>query len=140
MIANNVIIGSGDFISSASTDYRSTYAAELCGVRAALQSIDYYLSQLNDDTKIDISVATDCLGVICRLRRLALVITMSTKLHPIVREFLHLTSKRLKSLEFIKVAAHQDDLKSFDKLSFLEQLNVKCDVRAKELMLEVSEE
>ena len=36
---------------------------------------------------LDISVATDCLGVMHRLEKLALVITMSTKLHPIVREF-----------------------------------------------------
>ena len=84
---------------------------------------------------LDISVATDCLGVMRRLERLALVITMSTKLHPIVREFLHVKSKRFKSIEFIKVDAHQDDLKSFDNLSFFEQLNVQCDVRAKELML-----
>ena len=80
---------------------------------------------------LDISVATDCLGVIRRLERQALVITMTTKLHSIVREFLHLKSKRFKSVEFIKVDAHQDDLKLFDDLSFFEQLNVKCDARSK---------
>lgn len=31
-------------------------------------------------------------------------------------------------------------LKSFDELSFLEQLNVKCDARAKALILIISEE
>ena len=61
------------------------------------------------------------------------------QIRSIVREFLHLKTKRFKSIEFIKVDAHQDDLKSFDELSFLEQLNVKCDARAKELMLNVSE-
>ena len=139
-IADNIIIGLGDFISSASTDCRSTHAAELCGDLVALQSIDYYLSQSKEDAKIDMSVATDCVGVITRLRTLALIVTMSTKLHAIVREFLHLASKRLKSLEFIKVAAHQDDLKSFNQLSFLEQLNVKCNARAKALILAVSED
>ena len=39
------------------------------------------------------------------------------------------------SLKFVKVEAHQDDINSFEQLSFLEQLNVKCDARAKELML-----
>ena len=87
---------------------------------------------------LDISVATDCLGVIRRLERHAQVTTMSTKLHPIVREVLHLNSKRFKSIDFIKLDAHQDELKSFDELSFLEQLNVKCDARAKELILKVS--
>lgn len=65
---------------------------------------------------------------------------MSTKFHPIAQEFLHLKSKRFKSIEFIKVDAHQDDLKSFDNLSFFKQLNVKCNVRAKELILKVSED
>ena len=117
-IADSMIIGSGDFITSSSTDYRSAYAAELCGVLASLQSIDYYLSQLNNTTMLEVSVATDCLGGIRRLERQAQVITMSTKLHPIVREFLHLKSKRFKSIEFVKVDDHEDDLKSFDKLSF----------------------
>ena len=89
---------------------------------------------------LDISVATDCLGVIRRLERQAVVITMSNKLNSIIREFLHLKSKRFKSVEFIKVDAHQDNLKLFDDLSFFEQLNVKCDVRAKELILKVSED
>ena len=80
---------------------------------------------------LDISVATDCLGVIRRLERQALVITMSNKLNSIIREFLHLKSKRFKSVEFIKVDAHQDNLKLFDDLSFFEQLNVQCDTWAK---------
>ena len=89
---------------------------------------------------IDARVATDCMGVMRRLERQAQVISMTTKLHPIVREFLLLKSKRFKSIAFVKVDAHQDDVKSFDELSFLEQLNVKCDSRAKSLILNVSEE
>ena len=60
---------------------------------------------------------------------------MSTKLHPIVHEFILLKYKRLRSLKFVKVEAHQDDIKSFEQMSFLEQLNVKCDARAKALTL-----
>ena len=140
VIADSAIIGSGDFITSSSKDYRSAYAAELCGVLASLQSIDNYLSKINDATMLEISVATYCLGVIRRLERHAQVTTMSTKLHPIVREVLHLNSKRFKSIDFIKLDAHQDELKSFDELSFLEKLNVKCDTRAKELILNTLED
>ena len=35
--------------------------------------------------------------------------------------------------------AHQDDVKSFDELSFLKKVNVKCDAREKELMLNALE-
>ena len=62
---------------------------------------------------------------------------MPTKLHPIVREFLLLKFKILKSVMFVKVEAHQHDVKSFDELSFLDQLNIQCDARAKALMLNV---
>ena len=34
----------------------------------------------------------------------------------------------------IKIAAHQDRLKSKDQLTWLEYLNTKCDKRAKELI------
>ena len=89
---------------------------------------------------IDVGVATDCLGAVRRLERQAQAVTMTIKSHPIVREFHLLKSKIFKSIEFIEVDAHQDDLKSLDELSFFEQLNVKCDDRAKALTLNVSED
>ena len=63
---------------------------------------------------IDVCIATDCLGVMRRLEWQAQAITITTKLHPIVRECLLLRSKRFQSIEFIKVDAHQDYLKSVD--------------------------
>lgn len=89
---------------------------------------------------VGLSIATDCKGVIDRLKNLNRIVTMSTALHPIVREILHLKKTRCKSLNFIKVAAHQDDIQEVDKLSFLEQLNVRCDIRAKELILSIEED
>ena len=135
-----MIIGEGDFITSSTADYRSAYAAELCGCLAAFQSIDHFLSELRESLKIELIFATDCLGVIRKLEKQAKVINMATKLHPIVREFSLLKSKRLKSVAFAKVEAHQDAVKSFDELTFFEQLNVKCDARAKVLILNVSED
>lgn len=60
---------------------------------------------------------------------------MATKTHPIVGDFFLLKYKILKLIKFIKVDAHQDDVKAFDELSFLEQSNVKCDARANVLTL-----
>ena len=85
-------------------------------------------------------MATDCLGVIRKLENQATAISMETKLHPIVREFLLLKSKILKYATFVKVDNRQDYVKSFDEFSFLEQLNVQCDSRAKVLMLNLSED
>ena len=65
---------------------------------------------------------------------------MSTKLHPIVREFFSFKSKILMYLKFVKVDAHQDDIKSFEQLTFLEKLHVKCDSRWKEIILSTPEE
>ena len=65
---------------------------------------------------------------------------MSTKLHPIIRELFLLKSKRLNYLKFVKVEVHQDNIKSFEQLSFLKQLNVKCDSREKSLMLNALED
>ena len=65
---------------------------------------------------------------------------MSTKLHPIVLEFFSFKSKRLRSLKFVKVEVHQDDIKSFKQLLFLEQINLKCDVKVKELILNTPED
>ena len=48
------------------------------------------------------------------------IISMATKLHTIVREFLLLKSNRLKYVTFVKVDSHQDDVKSFDELTFFE--------------------
>ena len=112
---NETIIGSGDFLSSASLDYRTSYTAELCGVLADLQHVDHFLSQTQDDTKLCVSVAADYQGVIDRLQKLARIVTMSTTFYPIAREILHLKMTRC-------IAAHQDDLKAVDQLSFLENL------------------
>ena len=65
--------------------------------------------------------------------------SISTKIHPIVTEFLSLRIKRLSSLEFFKVEAHQDDNNSFAQLSFFEKLNVEGDTRVKNLITSTKE-
>ena len=67
VVSDSTIIGAGNFITSATTDYRSAHAAELCRYLADLQSIDYFLSELNESSKIDVCVATDCLVMMRKL-------------------------------------------------------------------------
>ena len=90
----HVVLGStmtdpSDFINSTNLDYISAHAAELCEYLTALQIIDNFLSELNDSSKIDLDIETDCLGVMPKLERQAIVIIMSPKLHHVVRDFFH---------------------------------------------------
>ena len=93
MVSDSTIIGAGDYITSTTEDYRSACAVELCGCLAALQSIDYFLSELDESSKIDTRTATDCLGVMHRLDKQVTVISMKTKLHLIVRVFFCLSPR-----------------------------------------------
>ena len=69
VVADSMMIGAGDFITSSTTDYRSSCAAELCGCLDDLQSIDFFPSVLNESSNMDVSVATDYLGFICKLEK-----------------------------------------------------------------------
>ena len=93
MVSDSTIICAGDFITSTTLDYRLAHAAELCGYLAAPQSVDNFLSELNDSSKIDLRMETNCLDVMRELERQAIVISMSTTLHPIVHDFFHLNLK-----------------------------------------------
>ena len=69
-----MIIGEDDFIPSSTVDYRTACAAESCDCLADLQSIYYFLSELNESPKIEMCVATDCFGVVRKLEKQAKVI------------------------------------------------------------------
>ena len=129
--ADQTIIGVGDFITSTIPDYRSACAAEMYGCLETLQTIDKLFADNEDATQINLHIVSDCLGVVRELEKDSKVANMSTKLHRIIREILALKLKRLRSLMFTKVDAHQGHIKSLDQLSFLEQLNVECDIRTK---------
>ena len=87
-----------------------------------------------------LQISSDYIGVIRKLSTDSKVIIMSSASHPIFGKFLDLKVSRTKSLQFIKVDAHQDDVKSCDQPRFLEQLNVKFDARVKQLILKTSED
>ena len=76
-------------------------------------------------------IDSDYVGVIHKLEKVSKVVSTSTKLHPVIRDFFALKFKKLSSIQFTKVNEHQDDMTLFNRLSFLEQLNVECNLRAK---------
>ena len=112
----------------------------MCEFLEALQSIYKIFFDNEDGTKINLHITSDCLGVIIKLEKDFKVVSMSTKLHPIIRKFLSLNLKRLWSLMFTKVDEHQDDIKSLEQSSFLEKINTEFDARAKKLITESAED
>ena len=48
-----------------------------------------------------------------------------------IREFIALKFNKLSFIHSDKADMHKDDTKPFDQLSFLEQLNTDCGLRAK---------
>ena len=94
-----------------------------------------HLLKNKEPAKIELTIARDCLVVIRKLKTETKVVSMNTKLHPLVREFLSIKLKRSRSLKLIKVDAHQDDIKSFNQLTFFEQLNVECALRRNKLII-----
>ena len=78
MVADQMIIGSGDFLLSITPDYRHVCAAEICGYLAALQIIDKFCSSQNDSSQIELFIANNCLGVTHELERKSTVESMST--------------------------------------------------------------
>ena len=98
----------------------------------------FLFSTCDYSSQLEICIASDCLGVTRKLGNLSTVEIMSAKLHLIVREFLILKLKRLNSLKFIKVDAHQDDNKSFEQLTLFEKINVEYYSRSKRLIANTS--
>ena len=114
MVADRILIGAGDVVSYTTADHRSQCAAEMFGCLESLQRTSNIFVTNNDATKIEPAIASKCLVVIRKLEKETKIVSMNTKLHPIVRELIFIKLKRSSSLKFIKVDAHQDDTKSFE--------------------------
>ena len=96
IVTDQTITGVRDFITSTTPDYRSECTAEICRCLAALQITDKLFVGNEDATKINLHIASDCLGVIRKIEKHSKVVSMSTKLHPMIREFLYFKVKEIK--------------------------------------------
>ena len=86
VVTAQTLIGARDFVSSTTPDYQLAHVPEMCRCLAALQSISNLFLHNKDPTKIELAIACYCLGVIRKLEKKTIVVSMNTKLHPIVRE------------------------------------------------------
>ena len=75
-------------------NYKQECTAKTCGCLASPQSIEKLFVINEEATLINLHVFSDCLGVIRKLEKDSKLVSMSTKLHPIIRGFLSLQLKR----------------------------------------------
>ena len=87
LIVDQTIIGVGDFITSTTPGYRSACAAEMCGYLVDLQITHKLFDDNEIATQINLHIASDCIRVIRKLEKYSKVVSIHTKLHPIIKEF-----------------------------------------------------
>lgn len=93
MVTDQILIGTSDFVSSIAEDHLLAYAAKNCGFLSALQSMDNLFVNNNDSAKIKLALASYFLGLIHKLEKVTKLVSMNTKIHPIVRELLSIKLK-----------------------------------------------
>ena len=103
------------------------------GVLTSIKQIMLYHSL---DKKIDLILGSDCQSAIHKFSSRKRVISYNSKLSYVVRELLYIKQSYINSLTIVKIASHQDNIKRLNTLSFLERLNIQCDLEAKYLIRE----
>ena len=63
---------------------------------AALQTIDKLFDYKNNFTQINLHAAINFFGVICKLEKESKVVSISTKLHTMIREFITFKINEIK--------------------------------------------
>ena len=112
------------------------YAAEVCGGLGVLTSIKQIMIQHSQNNKIDLMLGSDCQSAIHKFSLRQKVISFDSKLSYIVRKLLHMKQAYINSLTTVKIAGHQDEVKRLNALSFLDRLNIQCDLEVKRLIQE----
>ena len=136
IISNNEKIGKANFICTIALPYRDSYALELCSTLAIMKIVKYLILESNDrENQFAISINTDCTLVIFFLFSTLKIISNIISLYQVKREILLLKQRHDIIIKPYKVDAHQDDIKSWNRLSFQEKLNTICNERAKRFIL-----
>ena len=84
--------------------------------------------------KVDLILGSNCQSAIHKFTSSHRVVSFDSKLSCPVRELINIKSTYARALSTIKIAAYQDDAKKSYELSFLERLNILCDIEAKQLI------
>ena len=88
VVADRTAIGTGDFLTSTTPDYRSVHEVDICGWIEDLQVIDKFIAKNDDVTQINLYIASDFLGVVRKIEKESKLVSMSTKLTPYLNNLL----------------------------------------------------
>ena len=79
-------------------------------------------------------LGSDCQSAIHKSSMRQKVVSFNSRISEVVREFLRIRDKCTHTVIAEKIAAYQDEVKREEKLSFMEHINIQCDVEAKALI------
>ena len=127
------LLVTGSFISSVALEYRHPYSAELCDCLSIIKFIDWIASK-HKFSGLKVSIGTECQSVINRLIYTPTVTSFSTSMYQVLKEIRKITADLDIKLHVFNIKAHQDDVRNFSDLSFVERENVACDLASKSLI------
>ena len=110
---------------------RSACAAEVCRGLGVLVAIEIVQGD-RACSKINFVLGSDCQSDIHKFSTRQKIMSFNSRISEVVREFLRIRNKCMNNLVTEKIAAHQDEVKRADQLSFMERINIQCDAEAKE--------
>ena len=130
------MIGHGRFVVKVPPHLQSAYVAKVCSRLGVLTPIKQIMIHHSQVKKIDLMLGSDYQSAIHKFSLRQRVISFNSKLSYIVQELLHIKWSYINNLTMVKIAGHQDNMKRLNALSFLECLNILCDLEAKKLIRE----
>ena len=99
-------------------------------------SIKQIIMHHNQVKKINLILGLDCQSAIHKFSLRQRLISFDSKLSYVIRELLYVKQSYINNLTMVKIAGYQDNVKRLNALSFLECLNILCDLEAKKLIRE----
>ena len=104
---------------SIALEYRYSHATNLCGCLSIIKFIDWMYSKYKL-SGLKVSIGSDYSSVINRLICTPTVTSFSTSMCPVLKEIRKIISDLDIKLDVFKIKAHQDEVKNFSSINFVE--------------------
>ena len=122
--SNEILLATGNFLSSVELQHRNAYTAELVGCLALIKFISWIVGDSPPFNQILVNTVMNCAAVTNMISSVPPVTPFFTYFHQIVREIRMLVKKLNVKLVPVKIRAHLDDQLEWEELSFLEKLKM----------------
>lgn len=123
----------GALIAPGPADIQGSHRSELTGLLGGITTIDNICRKYNV-TEGSVEVGCDGEGAITAITQQFDIIKTSRKHYDLIQAIKNTINKSKLAWSFQHIKGHQDDIREYDELSRLEQLNVQADLLAKRKM------